>query len=93
VLSFPQQPFHWTPKGFQGGVLGGLPILSLGDVVISVDQAEIQAKEAGKSLNWELKRLFIHGLFHLLGFDHERSPEEEKVQFELEARFLEEEDS
>jgi len=45
--------------------------ISLGEVVISLPQAEAQAAEYGHSLNKELARLLIHGLMHLLGFDHE----------------------
>jgi len=49
---------------------GGL----LGDVVISVDTARRQAAEQGTTLGREADRLLIHGLLHLLGYDHERSP-------------------
>lgn len=51
----------------------------LGDVVISVETADRQAKEHHFSLEQELVLLLIHGLLHLLGFDHERSEEEEKI--------------
>lgn len=42
----------------------------LGDIVISVDRAKIQAQELGHSLDRELIILLIHGLLHLLGYDH-----------------------
>ena len=48
----------------------------LGDVVISVDTARRQAAEQDTTLNRETGRLLIHGLLHLLGYDHERSPAE-----------------
>jgi len=48
----------------------------LGDVVISVDTARRQAAERGTTLGREADRLLIHGLLHLLGYDHERSPAE-----------------
>jgi conserved hypothetical protein TIGR00043 len=64
--------------------------LILGDVVISVDTAKRQAKELGYSLEEELKRLLVHGLVHLLGYDHELGGEEEKKFFELEAFVLRE---
>ena len=51
----------------------------LGDVVISVETAERQAAEHHFSLEQELALLLLHGLLHLLGYDHERSPEEEQV--------------
>lgn len=43
----------------------------LGDIVISVPRAAVQANQAGHSLREELDRLAIHGLLHLLGYDHE----------------------
>jgi probable rRNA maturation factor len=58
--------------------------LILGDIVISVDTAKRQAQELGYSLEEELKRLLVHGLVHLLGYDHELGEEEEKKFFELE---------
>ena len=53
--------------------VGGAPPGLLGDVVISVDTAKRQAAERGASLGREGERLLIHGLLHLLGYDHERS--------------------
>jgi probable rRNA maturation factor len=64
--------------------------LILGDIVISVDTARRQAKELGHSLEEELKRLLVHGLVHLLGYDHELGGEEEKKFFELEEFVLKE---
>ena len=43
----------------------------LGDVVIAAGVAKIQAKAAGHSLNTEVRILALHGLLHLLGYDHE----------------------
>ncbi|MGQ9631248.1 MAG: rRNA maturation RNase YbeY [bacterium] len=43
----------------------------LGDVVISVDTAQRQAEELGHSLERELEILLIHGILHLLGYDHD----------------------
>lgn len=45
----------------------------LGDVVISVDTARRQAAALGHSLAVEAERLLVHGLLHLLGYDHEHS--------------------
>jgi len=55
---------------------GGAPDGLLGDVVISVDAARRQAAERGETLGREADRLLIHGLLHLLGYDHERSAAE-----------------
>ncbi|CAO2816750.1 unnamed protein product [Amaranthus hypochondriacus] len=55
-----------------------LPILMLGDIVISVETAARQAEERGHTLLDEIRILLIHGLLHLLGFDHELSEEAEE---------------
>ncbi|TKB73483.1 MAG: rRNA maturation RNase YbeY [Nitrospira sp.] len=55
--------------------------LLLGDVVISVDTARRQARRAGIPMDRELVTLLIHGVLHLLGYDHERSaPEARRMQ-------------
>ncbi|CAJ1972320.1 unnamed protein product [Sphenostylis stenocarpa] len=55
-----------------------IPILMLGDIVISVETAARQAEERGHTLLDEIRILMIHGLLHLLGFDHEISEEAEE---------------
>ena len=55
---------------------GGAPDGVLGDVVISVAPARRQAAERGSTLAREADRLLIHGVLHLLGYDHERSDAE-----------------
>jgi len=47
----------------------------LGDVVISVETAKRQAKETNTTLQDEINFLLIHGVLHLLGYDHEGSIE------------------
>ena len=49
------------------------PPMLLGDVVISMPTAKRQAAELGHSLRDEVSRLLVHGVLHLLGYDHERS--------------------
>ena len=56
VLSFPLEDFPHFP---------------LGSIVINTDLAQIKADELRHSLQDEIVLLFIHGLLHLLGFDHE----------------------
>ena len=46
----------------------------LGDVLISIETAESQARGARRSLDAELRDLLIHGALHLLGMDHETGP-------------------
>jgi len=50
----------------------------LGDVVISIDTAAAQARASRRSLDVRLDALLIHGILHLVGYDHERSPAEER---------------
>ena len=60
--------------------------MPLGSIVISTDFVEEKSKEYGHSFNEEFSLLFIHGILHLLGFDHEidngehRSKEEELIK-------------
>ena len=51
--------------------LENIPGMLLGSIVISVDTAKRGAEEFGHSVENEIKLLFIHGLLHLLGYDHE----------------------
>ncbi len=60
----------------------------LGDIVVSVPRAERQAGEAGISLAAEIDRLLVHGLVHLLGYDHERGAAEERRMKRKERQFL-----
>lgn len=47
----------------------------LGDVAISYDTAERQAREAGRDIEDELAHLLVHGILHILGYDHESTGE------------------
>jgi len=69
----------------------GLPpdgVTRLGEVIISCPQAAVQAREQGHSTERELALLVIHGVLHLLGYDHEESGAEEKMR-EREKELLE----
>lgn len=48
-----------------------MPMAPLGSIVISIDYVQNKAKEFGHSEDDEFTLLFIHGLLHLLGYDHE----------------------
>jgi rRNA maturation RNase YbeY len=69
VLSFPQL------EGEE--MVDGEEAVHLGDLVISVDTAARQAEEGGWTVEEETARLLLHGLLHLLGFDHEDGGEEQ----------------
>lgn len=58
----------------------------LGDVVISVEQAEKQARKKKHKLDRELETLLIHGILHLLGYDHERSQADAKIMRGMEKK-------
>ncbi len=60
----------------------------LGDIIISIDTMKKQAEEFKTTEEEEFARLVIHGVLHLLGFDHEISEEEEIKMFELQDRYL-----
>ena len=62
--------------------------IMLGDIVISLDTAKNQALEREIGLEREIAFLFIHGLLHLLGYDHETSVEDEKEMFALQEEIL-----
>jgi probable rRNA maturation factor len=47
------------------------PSANLGDIAISVERAEVQAKENDLSSEQEIAQLILHGLLHLCGYDHE----------------------
>jgi len=89
VLSFPMS----EPPAVAGGfsldpvqpptTVGGSDFL--GDIVISVEQAALQAKENKLSLENEIKQLILHGLLHLCRYDHE-TDNGEMNQRELELR-------
>ncbi len=53
--------------------------LNLGDVIICLDRAKQQAAEYGHSLKREMCFLSLHGLLHLLGYDHEEKADEEQM--------------
>ncbi len=59
----------------------------LGDIVLCPSMAAGLAKTAGHSLTAELDLLTVHGILHLLGYDH-AEPEEHKEMFDLQARLL-----
>lgn len=83
VLSFPlgdDDSFDTDPD--TGAIL-------LGDIVISLERAAEQAREYGHSFRREVAFLITHSLFHLLGYDHVDSEEDEKLMFGKQEKVLE----
>lgn len=58
----------------------------LGDVVISVDRALVQARRFRRTVEHEILKLVAHGVLHLLGYDHERANERQQMR-RLENRY------
>ena len=58
----------------------------LGEIIISLEQAKIQAEEFGHTFKREIIFLEVHGLLHLLGYDH--MEEAERLEMEEEQRFI-----
>ncbi|MFQ5352503.1 MAG: rRNA maturation RNase YbeY [Candidatus Binatia bacterium] len=67
----------------------GLEEQVIGDVVICLDSARMQAEDGGWTLEEELNRLLLHGFLHLLGYDHEAGLEEARRMKAEEARLVE----
>ena len=71
----------------RGNLFHSKKMVVLGEIYISYQKAEEQAKEYGHSLERELKFLFVHGLLHLLGYDH-MNEKDEKIMFALQDEIL-----
>lgn len=76
VLSFPM-----TDDGEEFTVDPETDCFMLGDIVISLEKALSQSEEYGHSFKREVAFLTVHSMLHLLGYDHEKSEEEEKEMF------------
>jgi probable rRNA maturation factor len=87
VLSFPADHGSRTPDPGSQPVDPGsrIPDPALGDIVIATGVARRQAREAGHSYQTELRVLALHGLLHLLGYDHDRKSDGGRMA-RLEAR-------
>lgn len=79
VLSFPMDEIRPKSRAQGPGMLG--------DVILCPDFAAKQALEAGHSLQEELELLTVHGILHLLGFDH-REAQEKSEMFTLQDSYL-----
>ncbi|PLY00535.1 MAG: rRNA maturation RNase YbeY [Desulfuromonas sp.] len=80
------KPTNVISFAMQEGEGAGLNPLLLGDVVISAERAAEDAVEAGSPFEHELWFLLLHGILHLLGYDHERGTQEEAELMEAKER-------
>lgn len=76
------RPTNVISFAMQEGEGAGLAPLVLGDVVISAERAASDAVEAGIPFEHELWFLLLHGILHLLGYDHERGTVEQAQEME-----------
>ncbi|MFJ6214640.1 rRNA maturation RNase YbeY [Streptomyces sp. NPDC092296] len=81
VMSFPMDELRPGKEGED------LPQGLLGDIVLCPEVALKQGKAAGHSMDEELHLLTVHGVLHVLGYDHE-DPDEEQEMFGLQKRIL-----
>jgi probable rRNA maturation factor len=92
VLSFPQQEnykLQITSCKLQNKEAFQLnSSLVLGDIIINLHQAKRQAAEHDLTFNEELRWLLIHGLLHLIGYEHEKSRYHEKKMRRKERELL-----
>ena len=82
VLSFPLLDGEYSDEDLVDG------FLPLGDIVISLEKAREQAAELGHNINEEVAFLCVHSTLHLLGYDHETSPEDEADMFARQAEIM-----
>ena len=75
VLSFPMYERGEIPKNPEAEMT-----VELGDVVICREKAREQAEEYGHSYERELIYLFVHSVFHLLGYDHESDEDKKEMR-------------
>lgn len=76
------KPTNVISFAMQEGEGAGVQPDLLGDVVISAETAQRDAAEVGRSFESELYFLLLHGILHLLGYDHERGSEDDARRME-----------
>lgn len=90
VLSFPLLEFSGgIPEIMPGDIDPITKRVALGDIIISAEKAREQAENYGHSFEREITFLAVHGMLHLLGYDHEK-PDEEKEMFRRQEEVLQE---
>ena len=80
VLSFPMLPDSEDDEDNDAFLVPPDGMVHLGEVIISYPQAVIQAEEHGHSVEKEVAILVVHGVLHLLGYDHAEPDEQQEMQ-------------
>ncbi len=65
---------------FPAATVPGVPVSVLGDIVLAAETVRREAETEGKPFEHHLSHLLVHGLLHLLGFDHENEAEAEEME-------------
>ena len=88
VLSFPminwEMPCDWTNLKIGEDVNPETGEVELGDIIISIEKGKAQAEEYGHSVEREISYLALHGLLHLLGYDHINEQDKKVMRLEEE---------
>jgi len=90
VLSWPSEERVATTPGEMPHLPAPHPVgppLELGDIALAYETCAREAAEAGKAFDDHVTHLLVHGLLHLLGFDHETGPDADLMEG-LETRIL-----
>ncbi len=91
VLSFPQMSYRVKRKALSvksHTAINAERTTLLGDIVINLQAAKRQAPEHGLSFHKEIRWLLVHGILHLIGYDHEKSKYAGRKMREKEKKLL-----
>jgi probable rRNA maturation factor len=82
------KPTNVLSFSLQEGEFGSINPHILGDIVISVDTAKTDASKSAHTFEQEINLLILHGLLHLLGYNHENTTEEETKKMQKKEKDL-----
>jgi probable rRNA maturation factor len=80
VISFPIDDEH--------GIYDQLDFRELGDIFICFEEAKRKAEKMNHTIETEMAWLFVHGLLHIIGYDHEQNENDAKIMFDLTDKIL-----
>jgi probable rRNA maturation factor len=88
VLSFPTLDSKLIKNGNLKNIDLAFNFVALGDIVLAIETIKKEAIEQNKKFKDHLVHLLIHGLLHLIGYDHEENEEDAKIMENLEIKLL-----